>query len=81
MNFVALTEFLVKSIVKEPDMVSVKQFEDEEDLITIQVLVSESDMGVVIGRGGKTANAIRTIVQAASSANNSSHIKINIDSF
>ena len=35
---VELTEFLVKSLVKNPDMVSVKQFDDSEDIITIQVL-------------------------------------------
>ena len=80
MDLVALTEFLIKSIVKEPEMVSVKQFDDDE-VITIQVLVSESDMGVVIGRGGKVANAIRTIVQATSYANNLKYVKINIDSF
>lgn len=81
MDLVALTEFLVKSIVKEPEMVSVKQFDDDEEVITIQVLVDESDMGVVIGRSGKVANAIRTIVQATSYANNLKHVKINIDSF
>ena len=37
MDLVALTEYLVKSIVKEKDMVSVKQFQDEEEFITIQV--------------------------------------------
>lgn len=81
MDLVALTEFLIKQVAKEPEMVSVKQFDDDEDVITIQVLVDESDMGVVIGRGGKVANAIRTIVQATSYANNLKRVKINIDSF
>ena len=57
-NLVALTEFLVKQIVKEPDMVSVKQFDDEEEQITIQVLVNESDMGAVIGKGGAERQAL-----------------------
>ena len=81
MSLVELTEHLVKSLVKEADMVSVKQFEDDEDVITIQVLVNDSDMGSVIGRGGNIANAIRTIVQATAYANNMKKVRINIDSF
>ena len=81
MDLVKLTEQLIKNLVKEPDMVSVKQFEDDEDMITIQVLVNDSDMGAVIGRGGNIANAIRTIVQASAYANNMKKVKINIDSF
>ena len=81
MNLVALTEQLIKNLVKEPDMVSVKQFEDVDDMIIIQVLVNDSDMGAVIGRSGNIANAIRTIVQASAYANNMKKVKINIDSF
>ena len=81
MDLVALTEYLVKSIVKEKDMVSVKQFEDEEEYITIQVLVDSSDMGAVIGKDGVNANALRTLVQASSYINNLKKVKINIDSF
>ena len=81
MSLVELTEHLIKNLVKEPDMVSVKQFDDEEEMITIQVLVNDSDMGAVIGRGGNIANAIRTIVQASAYANNMKKVKINIDSF
>lgn len=81
MSLVELTEHLVKSLVKDADMVSVKQFDDEEDIITIQVLVNDSDMGAVIGRSGNIANAIRTIVQASAYANNMKKVKINIDSF
>lgn len=78
---VELTEFLVKSLVKNPDMVSVKQFDDGEEIITIQVLVDDSDMGAVIGKGGMIANAIRTIVQASAYMNNQPKVKIDIDSF
>lgn len=81
MSAVELTEFLIKNLVKEPDMVSVKQFDNEDDLIVIQVLVNESDMGGIIGRGGNIANAIRTLVQASSYANNQRKVKIDIDSF
>ena len=78
---VELTEYLVKSVVKNPDMVSVKQLGDSEDIITIQVLVEDEDMSSVIGKGGMIANAIRTIVQAASYKNNLPKVKIDIDSF
>ena len=81
MDLVELTKFLIGNIVKEPDMVSVKEFEDDTDTITIQVLVDEEVMGSVIGKGGIIANAIRTIVQASSYANNGKRVKINIESF
>jgi predicted RNA-binding protein YlqC (UPF0109 family) len=81
MDLVKLTEFLVKSVAKEPDMVAVKQLDDTEDMITIEVLVNESDMGAVIGKGGKIANSIRTIVQAAAYTNKMPKVHINIDSF
>ena len=81
MNLVDLTEFLVISVVTDPDMISVKQFEDEEEYITIQVLVDESVIGSVIGKQGIIANAIRTIVQASAYANGMKKVKINIDSF
>ena len=81
MNLAELTEFLVKSVVTDPDVVSIKQFEDDEDYITIQVLVDDSVIGSVIGKNGIIANAIRTIVQASAYANGLKKVKINIDSF
>ena len=81
MNAVELTKFLVENIVKEPDMVSVNEFDDETDTITIEILVDEDSMGSVIGKGGMLINAIRTIVQASSYANNGKKVRINIDSF
>ena len=79
MDLVSLTEYLVKGLVKEPDMVSVRKFE-EEDSITIEVMVDASDMGIVIGKGGNIANAIRTLVQATAYVNKLPKVKINIDS-
>lgn len=78
---VELTEFIVKNLVKNPDSVSVKKFEDSEDVITIAVLVDESDKGAVIGKNGIIANSIRTIVQASSYMNNEPRVRIEIDSF
>lgn len=82
MNLVELTEFIVKSLVTDKESVSVKEFpSDDEKTIIIQVLVSDSDMGKVIGKSGKIANAIRTLVQASSSIKDRKSVKINIDSF
>lgn len=79
MRVVELTEYLVKSVVKDPESVSVKGFETEEGTV-IEVLVSEEDMGSVIGRGGLTSNSIRTLVQASAYINEEPKVKINIDS-
>ena len=82
MDLVALTEEIVKSLVEDPDTVSVKEFDSEnEDELLIQVMVQESDMGRVIGKGGKVANAIRTLVQASSYLKDNKKVRINIDSF
>ncbi len=82
MSLVELTEFIVKSLVQEKEDVSVKEFEtDEENTILIQVMVNELDMGRVIGKGGKIANSIRTLVQASSSLQDKKTVRINIDSF
>ena len=79
MRLAELTEFLVKNLVRDPESVSVKHFEDE-DFITIEVLVSEDEIGAVIGKKGVIAKAIRTIVYASSYANNEKKVRINIDS-
>ena len=85
MNLVELTEEIVKSLVVHKDGVSVKEFPtEEENVMLIQVMVEEDDMGRVIGREGRegrTANAIRTLVQASSALNDNKYIKIDIDKF
>ena len=82
MNLVEMTEYLVKNVVSNPDMVTVKEFpSDDEKEIVIEVLVDESDIGRVIGKGGKTANAIRTLVQASSYLQDNKRVKINIENF
>lgn len=60
--FTDLVEYIVKSIVDNPDQVSVSQF-DEGGTIMIEVSVAESDMGRVIGRGGSVVTSIRSLVQ------------------
>lgn len=79
MELKEFTEYLVKSIVNNPDKVRVSEFKLEDDLI-IEVLVSDEDRSVVIGKGGKMANAIRTLVQAHAYIMNLGRVKLNIDS-
>lgn len=80
-DLILLTETIVKSLVKDPDSVSVKQFETDEDYILIQVMIDKEAMGSIIGREGRIANAIRTVVQAASYIGGNNKVRINIDSF
>ena len=82
MNLVEMTEYLVKQVVANPDQVTVKEFpsEDEKEFV-IEVLVDESDLGRVIGKNGKTAQAIRVLVQAASYLQDNKRVKINIENF
>ena len=79
MDLVELTEFIIKSIVNDEEAVSVKEL--DENTMVIQVVVAEDDMGRVIGKNGKCANAIRTLVQASSALKDNKYIKINIDKF
>ena len=81
MNLVELTEYLVKQIVHDSDSVSVKQFDEDDEYITIEVLVSSDEIGYVIGKGGRVASSIRTIVQADSYTNNLKKVKVYFDSF
>lgn len=80
MKIVELVEFLVKSIVKNPDLITVKQFDNDTDII-IEVLVSNEDMGVVIGKAGSMSKAIRTITQATAHKQGLKKVMINFDSF
>ena len=82
MNLVELTETIIKKIVSDPESVSVKEFDaEEENTIQIEVLISNDDMGKVIGKNGKIINSIRTIVQASSSLEDNKKVKINVDSY
>ncbi len=59
-----LIEFLVRALVEEPDKVEVEELEEDGDLV-YEVTVADGDLGRVIGKGGRVANAIRTIAKAA----------------
>jgi predicted RNA-binding protein YlqC (UPF0109 family) len=59
-----LLEFLVRALVEDPDAVEVEELEEDGDLI-YEISVAEGDLGRVIGKGGRVANAIRTVAKAA----------------
>jgi predicted RNA-binding protein YlqC (UPF0109 family) len=60
-----LLEYLAKQLVDEPDAVRVERVE-EEDTVVLRLHVADDDLGKVIGRQGRIARALRTIVRAGS---------------
>jgi predicted RNA-binding protein YlqC (UPF0109 family) len=64
MSYRPLVEHLVKSVVTEPEAVSVKESKDRDGLV-YQVTVAPNDVGKVIGKGGRVVSAIRYLVSAA----------------
>ncbi len=62
-------EVLAKSLVEYPNEVSVTEREDDKGIV-LELRVAESDMGKVIGKQGRIAKAIRTVVKAAASREN-----------
>ena len=59
-----LLEFFVRALVEDPSAVVVEELEEDGDLV-YEISVAEDDLGRVIGKGGRVANAIRTIAKAA----------------
>ena len=63
-------EIIAKSLVDYPEQVDVKEINNEDQTVTLELRVAESDMGKVIGKQGRIAKAIRPGVQAAASREN-----------
>ena len=61
-----LLEFLARGLVAEPDAVSVKESAEEDGSVMLELAVAREDYGNVIGRRGRTASALRTVVKAVS---------------
>ena len=59
-----LLEFLTRALVEEPDEVRVEELEEDGDLV-YEITVADGDLGRVIGRNGRVANAIRSVAKAA----------------
>ncbi|MBQ1537024.1 MAG: KH domain-containing protein [Ruminococcus sp.] len=69
-------DIIAKALVDYPDQVDIKQIENEDGSITLELRVAESDMGKVIGKQGRIAKALRTVVKAAASRENK---KVSVD--
>ena len=69
-------EAIAKSLVDNPDEVNVTEIVNEDGTITLELRVAPTDMGKVIGKQGRIAKAIRTVVKAAASNENK---KVSVD--
>lgn len=65
----ALVEYIAKSLVDKPDQVQVNEIEGEQTSV-LELKVAKEDLGKIIGRQGRTARAMRTIIGAASIRSN-----------
>ena len=65
-----LLVYLARALVDQPDRVEVEQFEEDDGTLVLELSVADDDYGQVIGRGGRTAQALRTVVKAASVKDN-----------
>ena len=61
-----LLEYLARALVDKPDEVSVESFEEQDGTVVLELHVAEDEAGRVIGRGGRTVAALRTVMKAAS---------------
>ena len=60
-----LLEYLAKGLVEHPEAVQVTEVEEDDGTIVLELSVDGDDYGSVIGRGGRTAQALRTVIKAA----------------
>ena len=79
-DFEKLVKQIVLPLVVNPEDVLVKVLSEEDGHINIQLLVSKDDVGRVIGKGGKIASAIRTILYAGASKENK-RVHLDIDTY
>ena len=60
-----LLEYLARGLVEHPDQVRVKEVQEDDGATVLELSVADDDYGNVIGRGGRTAAALRTVVKTA----------------
>jgi hypothetical protein len=60
-----LLEYLARALVARPDEVSVEEVHEDDGTVVLELSVADDDYGNVIGRGGRTASALRTVIKAA----------------
>ncbi len=69
-----LLEYMVKELVDTPDTVEITEEEEDDKTVIFKLKVAEDDLGKVIGKKGRTANALRVIMRAASAKRGKSSI-------
>jgi uncharacterized protein len=65
-----LLVYLARALVDHPDRVKVEEFEEDDGTLVLELSVADDDYGQVIGRGGRTAQALRSVVKAAAVKDN-----------
>jgi len=65
-----LVEYLARLLVDDPQRVRVEEFEEDDGSLVVELTVADDDYGKVIGRGGRTAQALRTVIKAAAVKDN-----------
>jgi predicted RNA-binding protein YlqC (UPF0109 family) len=65
-----LLEYLARALVDSPDQVTIEEFEEDDGTLVLELSVADDDYGQIIGRGGRTAQALRTLVKAAAVKDN-----------
>jgi predicted RNA-binding protein YlqC (UPF0109 family) len=60
-----LLEYLARGLVESPDEVDVSEVQEDDGTVVLELSVGEGDYGNVIGRGGRTASALRTVIKCA----------------
>ena len=65
-----LLGYLAQQLVDEPERVEVEEFEEDDGTLVLELSVADDDYGKVIGRGGRTAQALRTLIKAAAVKDN-----------
>ncbi|MDY0028242.1 MAG: KH domain-containing protein [Candidatus Humimicrobiaceae bacterium] len=69
-----LLEYMVKELVDSPESVEITEEEEDDKTVIFKLKVAESDLGKVIGKKGRTANALRVVMRAASAKRGKSSI-------
>lgn len=67
-NVQELLVYLAQGLVDQPEEVEVERFDEDDGTVVLELAVARDDYGKVIGKGGRTAQALRTVVKAAAAA-------------
>ena len=76
---VSLIEFVARNIVDEPDRVEVRQIRNDRFATVVGLSVANGDLGKVIGRQGRVARSMRTLMRASAVLQGKRHIGLEID--